>query len=529
MGKYEETKKNYVISIDAGTTGVRCQIVELEGGTVGLAYRENPLEFPAPGLCECDAAAIEENVIFTTKKATEESKVDPHEIGGISFTFMRSSFFMRKNDGTFARKVIMWQDLRSAERFPWMKEQLAKKGLTPEDYYAKTAFPLESTTLPNNKIYWIKEHEPEVFENTDVIHTVHALCAHVFGVEGYIDNKEDIGWYGLHNSDTMEFDPELADIFGVSLDMYAKNEPAGTVIGHVTEEAAKKMGLVAGIPIIAGCGDHQCAAIGLGNNHEGLASLVMGTAGVLVGHSAKPVRDPKCSAWVVGTPFDGQYELECHSNAAASSFRWLRDAIMQEAFELTNCTDQKIDVYDIMTAIAAKANVGSDGLIYLPWNAGAACPHYNANARGGFLGFTFAHGRPEITRAVMEGVVYDIRDMWELEIKAGLPPFQVMRLSGGAARSTLWCQIVADILNVTVETTSNEEATALGAAMIAAVGCGIYKNLQEAIDKMVHVTATYKPIPENVEKYNELYKIFNDTYNSLNEKVFDEIAQYQGM
>lgn len=528
MSAYENTKKNYVISIDAGTTGVRCLLVDLGGHISALAYRENPLEFPAPGLCECDAAAIEENIVYTTKKAMEDSGIDPNEIGGISFTFMRSSFFLRKNDGSFARKVIMWQDLRAAERFPWMKEQLAAKGLTPEDYYAKTAFPLESTTLPNNKIYWVKEHEPEILEQTDIIHTVHALCAHVFGVEGYIDDKEDIGWFGLHNADTMEFDPELADIFGMDLKKYAGNQPAGTVIGHVTEEAAEKMGLVAGIPIVVGCGDHQCAAIGLGNNHEGLASLVMGTCGLLVGHSSKPVRDPACAAWVVGTPMDMQYELECHSNAAASSFRWLRDAIMQEAAQLTDCTDQKIDVYDIMTAIAAKANVGSDGLVYLPWNAGANCPHYDPNARGAFIGFTFAHGRPEIIRSVMEGVVYDIRDMWELEVKAGLPPFQVLRLSGGAARSPMWCQIVADVLNVTVETTKNEEATALGAAMIATVGAGIYNNLQEAIDNMVHVTGVYKPIPENVEKYNELYKIFNDAYDALKEKTFPEIAQYQG-
>ena len=528
MGKYEDTKKKYVISVDAGTTGVRSLIVDLKGKTVGLAYKENPLEFPSAGLCECPGEAIEEGIIYTTKKAVEESGIDPNEIGGVSFTFMRSSFFLRKNDGSFARKCIMWQDLRAAERFPWMREQLAKKGMTPEDYYAKTAFPLEGSVLPNNKIYWVKEHEPEVFEDTDVIHSVHALVAHVFGVEGFIDDKEDIGWFGIHDADTMEHAPEIAEIFGVSVDKYAKMVPTGTVIGHVTKEAAEKMGLVEGIPIIAGLGDHQCAAIGLGNNHEGLASLVLGTAGVLVGHSSKPVRDPKCSAWVVGTPFDGQYELECHSNAAASSYRWLRDAIMNEAVALTNATDQKIDVYDIMSAIAGKAEPGCNGLIYLPWNAGAACPHYDPNARGGFVGFTFAHGRPEITRSVMEGVAYDIRDMWELEIKAGLPEFDVLRLSGGAARSPLWCQIVADVLNTVVETVENEEATALGAAMVATVGAGLYPNLQQAIDNMVHVTGRYEPIPENVEKYNQLYQIFTDTYEALKEKTFPGIAKFQG-
>ena len=520
--------KKYVIAIDAGTTGVRTLIVDLKGKIVGLAYHENPLKFPGAGLCELDAKEMVNGMYETTRTAMSESGIDANEIGGLSFTFMRSSFVLRKKDGTFVRDILMWQDLRCQERFDWMTQVLADKGLTPQDYYKKTAFPLHSTTLPNGKIYWVKEHEPKIYEDTEVIHTIHALAAHAYGVDGFIDDKEDIGWYGLHNGNTMEFDSELADIFGVDLDKYAGNQPAGTVIGHVTEEVAAKTGLVAGIPIVVGCGDHQCAAIGLGNNHEGLASLVMGTCGLLVGHSSKPVRDPSCAAWVVGTPMDGQYELECHSNAAASSFRWLRDAMYSEAFSITSAGDSKVDVYDIMTAIAAKANVGSDGLIYLPWNAGANCPHYDPAARGGFLGFTFAHGRPEITRAVMEGVVYDIRDMWETELKAGLPPFEVLRLSGGAARSSLWCQIVADVLNVPVETTENEEATALGAAMIASVGGGMYKDLQEAIDNMVHVSARYEHIPENVAIYDKLYKIFNDAYGALKDKAFPEINEYQG-
>lgn len=522
------SEKKYVIAIDAGTTGVRTLIVDLKGNIVALAYRENPLKFDGPGHCECSGQAISENMLYTTKKAMEESSIDPNQIGGISFTFMRSSFVMRKKDGTFTRDILMWQDLRSQERFAWMEDQLAKKGMNAADYYEKTAFPLCASTLPNNKIYWVKEYEPEIYKETEVIHTIHALCANTFGVDGFIDDKEDIGWFGLHNADTMEYDPELADIFEVDLKKYAGHKPAGTVIGHVTEEVAAKTGLVAGIPIVVGCGDHQCAAIGLGNNHAGLASLVMGTCGLLVGHSKESVRDPSGAAWQVGTPMDGQYELECHSNAAASSFRWLRDAMYPEVKFLTDAGDQKVDVYDIMTAIASKANVGSDGLIYLPWNAGAACPHWNAAARGGFLGFTFAHSRAEVTRAVMEGVVYDIRDMWETELKAGLPPFEVLRLSGGAARSRLWCQIVADVLNVTVETTENEEATALGAAMLAAVGGGLYKNLQEAADNMVQVKERFEPIPENVETYNKLYKIFDDAYGALKTKVFPEINSYQG-
>lgn len=520
------TDKKYVIGIDAGTTGVRTLIFNAAGNICAMAYHENPLVFPEPGKVELDAQKIIDGCYFSTKKALDESGIDPKEIGGISFTFMRSSFVLRKNDGSFVRDIIMWQDLRCQEMFPWMEEQLEKKGMTPEDFYKISGFPLCSTTWPSAKIYWVKKHEPQLYEETEVIHSIHALLAHAYGAEGFIDDREDIGWWGIIDGTKFEFEPKLADVFDVDIDKYAKNAPSGTVIGYTTEKVAKKTGLVPGIPIIVGCGDHQCAAIGMGNNHEGLASLVLGTCGLLVGHSHVPPRDPNASCQVLGTPMDGQWEIEAHSNAAASSFRWLRDAIMQTEFAVAK--QGNVDVYDIMTTIAAEAEVGCKGLIYLPWNAGANCPHYDPTARGAFIGFTFAHRRAEIIRSVMEGVAYDIKDMYVNLTQAGLPEFEVLRLGGGAARSSLWCQIVSDVLNMPVETVECEESTALGAGMLAATGCGMYDNLQDAIDNMVKVKDRFEPIPENVAKYEELYQIFNDAYDSLKVKVFPEISAYQG-
>lgn len=518
--------KKYVLGLDAGTTGVRSLIFDKAGNIVSLAYNPNPLQFPKPGVVELDAQEIIDGCYKTTKQAVEDAGIDPNEIGGISFTFMRSSFVLRKNDGSFVRDIMMWQDLRCQEMFPWMIDQLAKNGMTPDDFYQVSGFPLTSTTWPSAKIYWVKKHERDLYDEADVIHSIHALVANAFGAEGFIDDKEDIGWWGIIDGTKFEFEPKLAEIFDVEIEKYAKNAPAGTIIGYTTKEVAEKTGLVPGIPVIVGCGDHQCAAIGLGNNHEGLASLVLGTCGLLVAHSSTPPRDPNSSCQVLGTPSDGQWEIEAHSNAAASSFRWLRDAIMQN--ETAVAEESGLDVYDLMTAIAAKAKVGCDGLIYLPWNAGANCPHYDAAARGGFIGFTFAHGRPEMIRSVMEGVVYDIKDMYINLCQAGLPEFEVLRLSGGAARSELWCQIVADVLNLSVETVECEEATALGAGMIAATGCGMYDSLQDAIDHMVTVKKRYEPIPENVKTYEQLYEIFTESYNALKDKVFPQISHYQG-
>ncbi|SCP98404.1 FGGY-family carbohydrate kinase [Anaerobium acetethylicum] len=519
-------KAKYALGIDAGTTGCRTLIFDLKGNTVGEAYEANPLKFPKPGWLELNPQYIIENCYASTKRAIKESGVDPEEIGSVSFTFMRSSFVLRKHDGSFVRDIVMWQDLRCQEMFPWMKDQIAKNGMTEDEFYELSGFPLCATTWPSAKIYWVKKNEPELYEAADVIHSIHALVMNAYGADGFIDDKEDIGWWGIINGTTFEYEKKLADMFEVDIDKYAKNERSGKVVGEVTKEVAKKTGLAIGTPLVVGCGDHQCAAIGLGNNHEGMVSLAMGTCGLLVAHSHVPPRDPNSSCQVLGTPMDGEWEIEAHSNAAASSFRWLRDAIMQTEMEVQKQTG--IDVYDLMTAQAAKAKPGCDGLIYLPWNAGANCPHYDPSARGAFIGFTFAHGKPEIIRSVMEGVLYDIKDMYFNLLQAGLPEFKVMRLTGGAARSDLWCQMTADVLGIAVETVESEEATALGAAMIGATGAGIFDSLQDAIDNMVHVKKRFEPNPENVEIYKKLYEIFTDSYNALKTDVFPKISKYQG-
>lgn len=516
--------QKYVIGIDAGTTGCRTVVFDLEGNEIGSGYRDNPLRFPQAGWVELDPQALIDNCYDSTREALRKSGIDPKDVASISFTYMRPVLILRDENGNFVRDIQMWQDMRCASVFPWMTEKLAAKGMTPDDYYDITGYPY-STVWMSGKIFWIMQNEPEIWARVKTMHNAHGLLAAAYGAPEWVEDSEDLGWWQLNDADTFEWSEKLCDTFGIDMAMLPKHVPTGTVIGAVTREVAQRTGLAEGTPLVAGLGDQQCAAVGMGNIREGMASLVLGTAGVLVCQSEKPVRDPNRKAHVIGSGLH-KWEMEGHSSAAASSFKWIRQTFGHMEDATASMCD--LDVNDLLTAQAAKAQPGSQGLVYIPWLAGAAMPFYNTEARGAFVGMTFGHGKAEILRAGMEGVCYEMRTMLEAIAAAGVPKSEYIRIGGGAARSSLWNQISADIYGVPVETVKTPESTALGAAMMGAIGVGIFKDLHEASDAMVHVTGRWEPIPANVAVYNEMYEIFRHSYDALSEKVFPAIAKVQG-
>jgi xylulokinase len=516
--------QRYVVGIDAGTTGCRAVIFDLAGRDIASGYRENPLRYPHPGWVECSPQAIVDNCYDSMRDAIMRSGIDPHEIASVSFTMMRSSFVLRDAEGGFVRDIIMWQDLRNAEMLPWMQQRLEARGMTADELYDRTGFPL-GQVWPSSKIYWVKRHHPDQYDRTAVIHSIQALVIEAFGADDYIDDTDDAGWWQIVDGDTFQYDQELAEVFGVDVQKYSRNVPSGTCVGQVTRTVSERTGLAEGTPLVVGSGDHQSAAVGLGNVAEGMASIVLGTAGVVVAQSNKPIRDPHRKAHVIGSAL-GRWEIEGHSNAAASSFKWVSGTFGE--LEMTTQARTGADCYDLLTKQAEASPPGSQGLVFVPWLAGAACPHYNADARGAFVGLTLGHRKSDIVRAAMEGVCYETRAVLEAIGNVKLPPFQLYRVSGGAARSPLWNQMAADIYARPVETVRVPEATALGAAMIGAVGVGLFADLYEAVGEMVHIADRWEPIDRNVRLYNEMYEIFDETYRALSRNIYPAIARMQG-
>ncbi len=514
----------YVIGMDAGTMGVRCVIFDLEGREISSAYFETPTVYPKPGWVEQSAYDVVDLAYKSVAKAIEKKNVDSEEICAISFTNQRTTWVPIDKDGNYIDNMFLWQDQRGAEIIPWAREQLAKRGMTEADLYKRCGHPLGSVQC-GTKAFWFRLNKPDLYEKTYKMVTPHALMAKAFGSDDWYEEESDANWWLVTNGDTFQVDPDLCEIFGMDPDKYPIFLKPGTPIGGVSKECAEKTGLKEGTPLYVGSGDQQCGALGVGNSGEdGLGSVCLGTAGLCIGYSDKPIRDPNGACHVLGHPAGG-YTMEGHASAAASSFRWLRNTISQ--YEMTAAEVSGIDVYDIMTATASQAPIGAKGTIFLPWLAGAACPHYDDNARGGFIGMTLGSTKSELTRAAMEGICFEMREMLEALKAAGFSEFKTLRVTGGAARSDLWNQIQADIYGCAVETVEAPEATALGAAMIAAVGAGIYKDAKEASEKMVHVQKRYEPKPENVAQYNDVYKLFQACYNGLAKEAFPAIYQYQ--
>ncbi|MBR0092907.1 MAG: xylulose kinase [Lachnospiraceae bacterium] len=514
----------YVIGMDAGTMGVRCAIFDLEGHQVSSAYYETPTVYPRPGWVEQDANDVVELAYKSVAEAIKKKSIDASEITAISFTNQRTTWAPIDKDGNFLHNMFIWQDQRGAEIIPWAKEQLGKKGLTDKDLYNRSGHPLSSVQC-GTKAFWFRLNEPELYDKTYKMITPHAMMAKAFGADDWYEEDSDANWWLVMNGDKFEVDPELCEIFGMDPEKYPRFMPPATPMGKVSKECAEKTGLKEGTPLFVGSGDQQCGAAGVGNSGAaGLGSVCLGTAGLCIGYSATPVRDPNCSCHVLGHPAGG-YTMEGHASAAASSFRWLRNTISQ--YEWTTESITGVDVYDLMTATASKAPIGSKGTVFLPWLAGAACPHYDDNARGSFIGMTLGTTKAELTRAAMEGICFEMREMLGALNKAGFSKFETLRLTGGGARSDLWNQIQADIYGCAVETVEEPEATALGAAMIATVGAGIYKDLKEASSKMVRMKKRYEPIPENVKQYNDVYDVFLACYEGLAKDAFPKLYQYQ--
>ena len=513
----------YVVGIDAGTMGVRCCIFDLNGNQVSSAYYETPTYYPKPGWVEQDANDVVNLAHKATAQAIAKKNIDAAEIISISFTNQRTSFAPIDKDGNFIHNMILWQDQRGAEIFPWAREQLAKYGMTELDLYKKCGHPLGSVQC-GSKAFWLRLNKPDIYEKTWKMVTPHAMLAKAFGADDWYDEESDANWWLVTNCDTFEYDPVLCDIFGMDIDKYPKNMKPGTKIGEVTSEVAKKTGLKAGTPLYVGSGDQQCGAVGVGNSGApGLGSVCLGTAGLCIGYSADPVRDANGKCHVLGHPAGG-YTMEGHASAAASSFRWCRNAIGR--YEMTAAELSDIDVYVIMGAIAEKAPLGSKGTMFLPWLAGAACPYYNDNARGAFIGMTLGVTKSELYRSAMEGICFEMRGMLDALKEAGFT-FDRLRLTGGAARSPFWNQMQADIYGCRCESVNAAEATALGAAMVGAVGAGVFKDLAEADKAMVSLKDVYEPIPENVALYNEVYEVFKACYRGLATEGFDQIAAFQ--
>ncbi|TFF96487.1 xylulokinase [Candidatus Thorarchaeota archaeon] len=500
-----------VLAIDAGTTGVRSMIFETSGGPVSRAYEEFESLYPRPSWVEQDATRWWDTTCSTIKRALKAGGMGPERIAGISVTNQRETVVPVDSDGIPLRHAIVWQDRRTVPECDWIRDHIG-----PEMIYEVTGLTIDPYfTAP--KLLWIKKNEPEVFKNTECFLLVHDFIVHRLTGHHLTDFS--------NASRTMLFDIEagswserLLQRFEIPLEKLPEPVLSGTTVGEVSEEAAAATGLNRGTPVVAGGGDQQCAALGVGVVREGLTKCTTGTGTFMLVYSESARRDLErrvlCSRHVVPDAF----VVEASMFTTGSALRWFRDNLGAEECALAE--EEGIDPYDIMTDEASSVAAGAEGVIHLPHFVGAGAPHWNPHARGVFAGLALGHGRNHLLRAILEGVAYEIRSNLEVVRDNGLAVSE-MRVTGGAARSEVWMQIQSDVLNIPVIRTEMEEATALGAAILACKGIGVFDSVVEAAEEMVRGREPLTPNPEHRAVYEEGYDRYRRLYNAISDMRWD--------
>ena len=509
--------KDCLAAIDAGTGSVRCVIFDVKGNVVSQDQRETLTVYTPDGRAEQDPIGLIRAAWDAVRGAIIKGDVDAARIAGLTVTGIQTSFAPLDGLGNFLGNIITWQDARGMEMFPWIRQRLAERGMSEADLYRRTLRPLNAL-LAGAKLLWLREREPALFGRIRCLATPQAMLLRAFGAEEVTIDPTDGGWWLAHDGATLEPDPELIEAFGVDPGILPKSSAPGEKIGMVSPGVAERTGLRAGTPVCQGAVDQCCAALGAGNH--GLAdmgTLCLGTAGVVMTYSEEPEPDPLGRYPVVHYP-SGGFASEMGVRVAASAFRWVRDMLYPAP-----AYDQE-RIYRKMDGEAASVPIGAGGLVFLPLMAGSAYPNADETLRGGWIGASLSTTRPALVRAALEGVCYEMRQVLE----AGRRMYASVRLLGGAARSDLWNQMQADVYGCPVETIAAREASALGAAMIAAHGAGLYPSLKDAVDGMTRVKRRYEPDPDRARRYGESYRAWLSCVEDLRHRAFPALARARG-
>lgn len=488
---------NVYLGIDLGTSCVKVAFLTENGEIPALGSCDVHLSLPAPGYAEQNPrewwTATREAVAQAKKKCPEA------EISGIGISGQMLGSVLLDKEGELTDQCIIWLDQRADEENEEIKASLGLDKIL--DVTAN--YPLVSYWAP--KILWLKKHKPEVYRKT--AHILFPKDYLKYKLTGVIDiDVTDATGTGLFNTAKREWENDFFGKLDIGRNLVPDHVSESTdVIGKVTHEAAEFLDIPEGIPVVGSGGDQMCGAVGLGIVEEGKIASTIGTSGCVFSYSSKCVTDKEPRAllsYCHSVP--GSWCVYGCTLSAGGSLRWLRDTVFEGGQR----------DYEFMTSLAEKSRPGSEGLIFLPYLNGERTPHPDPNARGVYFGMSIRHTKGDMVRSVMEGVAYSLRDTIEILREKGVQVKEV-RAAGGGAVSPLWRQIQADIFSAQVVTTNVKEAPATGAAMMAAVGAGAFKNLKEAAEKIIKIETTTTPIKENVEIYDDFYETYQRLYDSL--------------
>ncbi|MFD2308159.1 xylulokinase [Enterococcus termitis] len=488
---------SYVIGIDLGTGSVKGLVVDRNGKVILEAAENYPLHHPEKGYSEQDPADWIKGTKLVLKQLIETMPELKERLSGISFSGQMHSLVLLDQQDQPLRNAILWNDVRTTKQCEEISETLGDRLIDKTKNLA-----LEGFTLP--KLLWVKEHEPDIWKK----------AAHFLLPKDYLSfwltgNKQmersDAAGTLLLNVMEQEWDLEIADAFGIARELLPTLTASIDKVGTVRKSVCEELGIEGNVAVFAGGADNACAALGAGivDQNRGLCSI--GTSGVFLAYEGTHEQNYQGKLHFFNHVIPNSYYSMGVTLAAGQSLTWFKETFAPQMS------------FDALIQEASKSPLGSNGLLFTPYIMGERTPHVDSQVRGSFIGLDAGQKLNDFTRAVIEGITFSLKDAQVLMEGIAGKQFEEIVSVGGGAKSDLWLQIQADIFNTKISTLKTEQGPGLGAAMIAAVGCGWFNTLEECAKAFVVYEKEYYPQKSAVEKYQQLYQLYQQVYPQTKE------------
>lgn len=487
----------FYIGIDLGTSSVKLLLMDDNGKVRNIVSREYPLFFPHPGWSEQRPQDWYKESIEGVKELLQG--FDAKEVAGISFGGQMHGLVALDEKDEVIRPAILWNDGRTTKECDYLNQTIGKEKLS--EYTANIAF----TGFTAPKILWMRENEPENFKRIKKIMLPKDYLAYKL-TGTFCTDVSDASGMLLLDVGNRRWSDEMCEICHITKEMLPKVYESYECVGTVKPEIAEELGLTANVKVAAGAGDNAAAAVATGTVGDGKCNISLGTSGTIFVSSKKFGVDEN-NALHAFCDANGAYHLMGCMLSAASCNKWWNDEILQTK--------------DYAKEQEQIKKLGENHVYYLPYLMGERSPYNNPNARATFIGMTMDTTRADMTQAVLEGVAFALRDSFEVAKKLGLK-IERTKICGGGAKSPLWKKMIANILNIKVDVLETEEGPSLGGAMLAAVACGAYENVEQAATQIVKVVETIEPEPELATKYEARYQQYRNIYPAC-KNLFDKI------
>lgn len=505
---------SYYLGIDVGTSGTKTLLVTAVGKVVAQANAEYPLHQPKPGWTEQDPEDWWKATVKTVRSVIRKAKLKPADVRAIGLSGqMHGSVFLDKHDNVI-RNALLWNDQRTAVEC----EQITSSAGGRKSLIKMVANPA-LTGFQAPKILWLRNNEKRNFDKlAKVLLPKDEIRRRLIG--DYVTEVSDASGTLLLDVVKRRWSKRLLGKLDLAADLLPRVVESDQVTGTLTSSAAKTLGLTTQCKVVGGAGDCAAGAVGNGVVKKGILSTSIGTSGVMFVHSDQPQYDAAGRLHTFCHAVNGKWHMMGVNLTSGGALGWWVDSVLQG---LANIPDSKR--YEAATKEAAQVVPGSDGLLFLPYLNGERTPHADPDAKASFVGMNLTHTRGHMTRSVMEGITFALRDSLQIIQSLDVPVKQI-RASGGGSTNPIWRQMQADVFGKTITTLEVEQGPAYGVALLAMVGDGQYDSIESACNATIREADETKPSKAAVKSYDRLFPIYRDLYGNLKDSM-SALSRYQ--